>query len=393
MIIGIVSDTHFGFPRFENDAYEQGREAILEAAKACDLLLLPGDIFDIRIAKPETIAQVAGILLEAGKIMREKEQAKGNECAKHSGNRTLVPIVAIHGTHERRPRELVNPIQLMESAGLLADVHNSTLLFEKNKEKIAISGIGGVPDDLAKTALESMKCAPQGNAFNIFMLHQSFSEMIPSGEEMLSLDDLPQGFDLYVCGHLHKRAFLKNDTILIPGSTVITQLREEEQEEKGYILYDTQEKRAKFIPIDSRPFFFREIKLKNANAQAAKDAIEEEISRINSSANGKTPLIKIKVSGTLANGLSATDVRIGAFGENIFIETAFSTSDLKEKLQSIRTKHEEKLSAAEYGMKMLRDKLEEAKIAHLSDEETFLLLQENPEEFVKRVKEKKIAVT
>ncbi|VVB58247.1 DNA double-strand break repair protein Mre11 [Candidatus Anstonella stagnisolia] len=387
MIIGIVSDTHFGFSRFENDAYEQGRQAILEAAKQCDLLLLPGDIFDIRIAKPETIAQVAGILLEAGKILGEKE------CAKHSGSRSIVPIIAIHGTHERRPHELVNPIQLMESAGLLADVHNSTLLFEKNKEKIAISGIGGVPDDLAKTALESMKCAPSSSAFNIFMLHQSFSEMIPSGEEMLSLDDLPQGFDLYICGHLHKRAFLKNDTILIPGSTVITQLREEEQEEKGYVLYDTAEKRAKFVPIDSRPFFFREIKLENANAQAAKEAIEDEISRANSSAGGKAPLIKIKVSGTLANGLSPADVRIGAFGENIFIETAFSAPDLKEKLQSIRSKHEEKLSAAEYGMKMLRDKLVEAKIEHLSDEETFLLLQENPEEFVKRIKEKKIAVT
>jgi len=85
-------------------------------------------------------------------------------------------------------------------------------------------------------------------------------------------------------------------------------------------------------------------------------------------------------------------VRVGAFGENIFIETAFFASDLKEKLQSIRSKHEEKLSAAEYGMKMLRDKLEEAKIAHLSDEETFMLLQENPEEFVKRIKEKKIAI-
>lgn len=383
MIIGIVSDTHFGFSRFENDAYEQGRQAILEAARECDLLLLPGDIFDTRIPKPETIAQVAEVLLEAGRIMGEKE------CAKFCDGRAAAPIIAIHGTHERRPRDLVNPIQLMECAGLLADVHNSTLLLEKNKEKIAISGIGGVPDDLAKAALEGMKCAPQQGVFNIFMLHQSFSEMIPSGEEMLSLEDLPQGYDLHVCGHFHKRSFLKNDTIIIPGSTVITQLREEEQEEKGFVLYNTQERCAKFIPINFRPFFFREIKLESANAQSAKEAIENELARINSSSEGKVPLIKIKVSGTLANGLNATDVRIGAFGENVFIETAFSTSDLKEKLQIIRSRHEEKLSAAEYGMKMLREKLQGAQIGHLADEETFMLLQENPEEFVKKIKEKK----
>ncbi|MBS3068794.1 metallophosphoesterase family protein [Candidatus Micrarchaeota archaeon] len=398
MIIGIVSDTHFGFSRFEEDAHEQGKRAILEAAKKCDLLLLPGDIFDVRVPKPETIAQVAQILVEAGKIMNCKACAKqvaiGSkpQSAEKEAPAVLPPIVAIHGTHERRPRELVNPIQLMEAAGLLMDAHNKTLVFEKGGEKAAISGIGGVPDDLAKAALENMQCAPLQGAFNVFMLHQSFSEFIPSGEEMLSLEDLPAGYDLHVCGHLHKRSFLKNNSIIIPGSTVVTQLREEEQEEKGFVLYDTEKKEAQFVPIGSRKFILRKITVENADAHAIKGAIEAELNAIGapvSNAPG-SPIIKIKISGTLSNGLSPSDLRAGAYGKNVFIETAFSSGDLKEKLQSIRSRHDEKLSASEYGLKLLRERLNDAKIAHFADEETFMLLQEDAEEFVKRIKEQRM---
>lgn len=377
MIIGIVSDTHFGFSRFEQDAHEQGKKAILESAKACDLLLLPGDIFDVRVPKPETLAQVSKMLRQAGRIMAAKE------CAKSADAPSIAPIIAMHGTHERRPRELTNPIQLLDAAGLLIDAHNKTLVFEKDLEKVAISAIGGVPDDLAKAALENAKCAPVHGAFNVLMLHQSFSEFIPSGEEMLSLDDLPSGYDLHVCGHLHKRAFLKNNSIIIPGSTVVTQLREEEEEEKGFVLYDTKKREPKFVPIGSRKFHFLRVQVQNASAQQAKDAVEKALSLVDFSQN---PIVRVIVKGTLAQGLSPQDVRLGSFGENVFVETSFSAEDLKEKLQSIRSKHEEKLSASQYGLKLLRARLKESGVEHLADEQTFLLLQENPEEFVRRCK-------
>ena len=83
-------------------------------------------------------------------------------------------------------------------------------------------------------------------------------------------------------------------------------------------------------------------------------------------------------------------MRAGAYGKNVFIETAFSSGDLKEKLQSIRSRHDEKLSASEYGLKLLRERLNDAKIAHFADEETFMLLQEDAEEFVKRIKEQRM---
>ncbi|EQD59621.1 metallophosphoesterase, partial [mine drainage metagenome] len=75
-----------------------------------------------------------------------------------------------------------------------------------------------------------------------FMLHQSIYEILPFDESFMHYDDLPKGFDLYVCGHIHSRvkATVNGKLFLIPGSTVLTQLKEGEQERKGFILFDTK---------------------------------------------------------------------------------------------------------------------------------------------------------
>jgi hypothetical protein len=39
MKVAFVTDTHFGYRRFEPDALSQGREAILAAAREADLLI------------------------------------------------------------------------------------------------------------------------------------------------------------------------------------------------------------------------------------------------------------------------------------------------------------------------------------------------------------------
>ncbi|MCL5680127.1 MAG: metallophosphoesterase, partial [Candidatus Marsarchaeota archaeon] len=68
MKVAIISDLHIGYERFYDDAYEQAREALLEASKVADIILLPGDVFDKRAPKPEVIAQALGIFRELGSM-------------------------------------------------------------------------------------------------------------------------------------------------------------------------------------------------------------------------------------------------------------------------------------------------------------------------------------
>ena len=117
MKVAFVSDTHFGYPRFEEDASAQGRAAILDAASHADVLVLGGDIFDHRIPRLETILEVALALQEARQVMEAKNSA---------GFSPL--ILGIHGTHERRAKDALNPIAMLAQMGLMEDLHNRTVV-------------------------------------------------------------------------------------------------------------------------------------------------------------------------------------------------------------------------------------------------------------------------
>jgi len=133
-----------------------------------------------------------------------------------NGNCTVkahLPIAAIHGTHERRTKESVNPIQLLESMGYLINAHANAVIFEKEingaVERVAVHGLGGVPDSYAKEAIKAINYKPVPNAFNIFVFHQTVKEFVPVDLDVMSIEDLPIGFDLYLCGHIHKRFYDK----------------------------------------------------------------------------------------------------------------------------------------------------------------------------------------
>jgi len=359
MKIGIVADTHFGYSRFEADALSQGKEAILSAAGNCDALILAGDIFDSRVPKPETLAEVI-------KVMRH----------------VRVPVFAIHGTHERRSKGMVNPIEMLETAGLLRSVHNKAEIFEKNGEKVAISGMGGVPDDLAKEALAAIAPKPLHGAFNIFMLHQSFSEYIFAKSDMLSLDDLPDGFDLYICGHMHKNSVALEGKFLIPGSTVITQMRPEETGPKGYYIYDTKSRKPEFVPINSRPFFFKDLKFDKADMEKVRKACSEYINDCIKHSKEK-PIIRVKLTGSLASGVASQDLSLSVLSanENAFvqIDNEFEEATLKEKIEKIRNLREKRASVREIGMEMLRERLKENGAKPEDAENLFSALSEDPD--------------
>ncbi|MCL6089083.1 MAG: metallophosphoesterase [Candidatus Marsarchaeota archaeon] len=344
MKVAFVSDTHFGYPRFEEDASAQGRTAILDAAQRADVLVLGGDIFDHRIPKLETILEVAKALQEAKAALPK---------ASHP------TILGIHGTHERRAKDALNPIAMLAQMGLLEDLHNKTIVIEKNNERLAFSGMGGIPDDLVHDALPHLACKPAQDAVNFFVFHQTLREFIPVPLDALaSIDDLPGGYDYYLCGHIHARSERMGGKLLLSGSTVMTQMKDEEKTGKGYYMIDTTARSSEFIPIPTRPFEVSELKFEKAKPSEVRQEVEKEIQRLLSKKWADKPVLKIRLAGNLnseasdldLNGLERTEQ---AF---VFIDNQLEGMNLAAGLAQLKEERMSRATPLELGMAMLRER-------------------------------------
>ncbi len=307
MRLAIVSDFHIGYERFAEDAYTQAKEALGKAAELADAILIPGDVFDKRSPKPEVIAQAINIF----RNLKERQwKARVTGFKSEFGNTTYtdVPIIAIPGTHERTAEGKENPLTLLGLAGLLVDASEATATISLDGENVCVYGMGGISEDRVREVLKGLSPKPIENAFNVFMFHQSIYELLPFNESFLHYDELPKGFDLYIDGHIHTKVIGKvhGADFLIPGSTVITQLKDGEQERKGFFIYDTKSKQFTFEEINSRPFYSISIECNGLSPDELVMKIEEEAKRY--ADENKKPIIKVAIKGSLKEGFKAIDV-------------------------------------------------------------------------------------
>ncbi|MGC8676185.1 MAG: DNA repair exonuclease [Candidatus Micrarchaeia archaeon] len=307
MKIAIVSDFHLGYERFRKDAYDQARMALEEAAKMADALLVPGDIFDNRAPKPDVIAEGLSIFRELAGMPWRAKVAEVTGATRSYAN---VPIVIIPGTHERRAAGEENPVSLINLAGFAIDASESTVVLELEGERVAVRGIGGISEERLREYLKSNDIKPVPGAFNILMLHQSIYELMPFNSEFIHFDELPEGFDLYIDGHIHNKVEAKahGKPFLIPGSTVLTQLKETEQESKGFYVYDTRSRTAQFTKIASRPFFVAKVSVEGKEPSDIEKEADEKIEERLKASHGAVPIVLIQLVGALKSGLKFGDI-------------------------------------------------------------------------------------
>ncbi len=341
MKLAIISDTHFGFregTELELDCYINAEQALRKAFETCDLILMPGDIFDLETPSQLTFDRTFKLFSE---FIKENNQ----KCI------MKVPIIAIAGTHEYKGKEYTNPLDVLESAKYIIQLKHSSF----QHADCAIFGMSGVPEKVAKDVLRKLNFQPKENAQNILMTHQSYKELLAFDDEMIStltFEDLPKGFDLYINGHIHKHHLLKmqNGPMLIPGSTIVTQIKQNEiQDKRGFCIYDTKTKDIEFVPIETqRNIFYFEIEEKETTKEKLKDKIDEKISTVNVKDNTKEykmfeknvlllPIIKIKISATLKLGESTQISETDFAHENFIlqIDKKIDVSQLKEKIAEI----------------------------------------------------------
>jgi len=317
MRIAVLSDFHLGYAwgtEFQEDSFDQAESAISCAlAQKPDLILLLGDIFHDKIPKQE-------VLLRAIKLFKKFQslpKATIRQSVKNKENkilqRSIPPVIGIFGTHERRSAGSANPVHILQEAGLFHNLHAESILIEINGKKIGLHGLSGVPDSYALECLKEWAPKPFDGVKNILMLHQSIKEYIPD-ENAISLSDLPSGFDLYLLGHIHWKDKTQHPItaapILIPGSTICTQIRKlEAQTKKGfYIVEFGDQLRIDFVPIETRPVHYLEIDIGGLNVQEIQSKIVKAVQ--DKLGGRKMPIIKIKLIGQLEKNLSPTDLPI-----------------------------------------------------------------------------------
>ena len=362
MKIAVIGDTHLGYPRFYSDSFTQARAAFKDADQKADLILFLGDLYDSRVPS----LQVLG---EAVSLFRELK----------------TPVYAIHGNHERRSRGALNPVELLQKAGLLTHLHMDSAIFEKDGEKVFLAGMGNVPDDLALRALEKLreKVTPLSDVFSILLIHQSFKEFV-YGENLSSIHDLePLNYSLYLNGHIHAHKTGMEGKFLVPGSTVLTQLTKEETKPKGYILYDTNSKSHEFVEIPSRKFIFEEIEFENTSPKDAQERINEKLREL----RAPETIIKLRIKGTLAQGFKTSDLTLPS-GEGVFIDNRLNERHLKKEIEKLREMRENKLSLRDLSEQRLRERLE-GKITLFDPQKLFERLLEGPEAGLEYLKTKR----
>lgn len=353
MRIALLGDLHLGFdfdgPRRE-DSFRQAQEALKLASEA-DLILLAGDIFDSRIPRQEVWARSLELF----------ESLKGR-------NR----IVAIAGTHERRNKSYTNPVQALEAGGFVRYLHLQTAKFDDLE--VAVHGMSGVPERYARLVLEKWDPRPLDGYLNILMIHQNLREYIYQGEDStdLAMGDLPK-FDLIVAGHIHVRDVTetpKGSRLVLPGSTIRTQLKKGEEDPKGVTFWE--DGTINFVPLKTqRPFHHLTLDFKEASPDEVKARVKEAI-------KGLDGLVRVNLRGTLAKDFVPSDVvlkiqfkGILSIGKNLTSEKYELERDRLVKMRR------QELSPEELGIQILQ--------AHLGQdpEELFELLRDGKNEEVK----------
>lgn len=374
--LAIISDLHLGFKY----GSERGEDSFKNAEKAFEtalkeephLILIPGDIFHDKIPSLKILGRAIELFTKVNKLMKTNpvllKKIKGGKTKQQK--KIIPPIICIWGTHERRHAESVNPVQVLEKAGLLYCLHAESVLVEAGYDKIGLHGLSGVPEVYAADALKSWSPEPFPNTPNVFLIHQNFKELLPV-DEALSYKDLPKGFDLFVLGHIHWQSETKHPTfntpIIIPGSTVATQITKiESKKSKGIYIaeFSRQKGSTRFIKIPTRPLFYEKLDVSRQRPNEISVLILQKINEYLKKDFSVKPLLKIKLEGVLAEGFSPSDLNINSIIKDCKDKISLSidksklvSAMLERQSELLQQLKEKKLSIEQLGLEILNKNL------------------------------------
>lgn len=311
-----LADCHLGAWRNENlnlvgyTAFEKAIDIIIK--EKVDFVIISGDLFDVSNPKVEVVDL----------SVRELKKLKDNG----------IPVYGIMGSHDFSPsnKSMMRPLI---TAGLFTDVSKGETMdngklrlnfSQEPKTRIKITGLRARKRSLEieDYVILDRKSLELEDGIKIFVLHTLMSELKPKEyKDMKSAPKslLPQGFDYYAGGHLHKtvperlrdtEAPIKVDDkikIIYPGSLTPINFRELEQYKYGGfcivsgeidITSQKSELYVKFIPLIVKEIIPLLIDCNNKSITQVHELFEKKIENI----DFDDKVVTIRIFGTLSSG-------------------------------------------------------------------------------------------
>ena len=386
MKISIISDLHLGFGQnteMEGDSFSAFSEAV-EKSLDCDLIIIGGDMFDIRIPSTETFTKAIEILRKSFSKQTEVKFLDGinKKLDDFPLIKNGIPIIAISGNHERRVKGLLNPVQALERAGFLVYLHCNGIVLEKNGENVAIQGMSSVPDQYGEALLDEWNPKPADGCFNILVLHQSIAPFLMA-QHLIPLEKIPRGFDLYLNGHVHGtvKTEYSGSPFIIPGSLLPTQITKD-LDKHCFCKVETENKQiqdVRFVELESQ----REIFYKEFDGKSVSD-VEGFIKGVLEKGRKLKPIIKVvlkdKTFPTKDISEKYEESAIIYFKKDVEEEQKIEIKGILERVESVN----------ELGTKLLRENLQKFNLDPQTFENIFELLDNNKVEEAENLLEKTV---
>jgi len=224
-----AADLHLGYAQYNLDVRRRdfnnvfGELVDKTIALAPDFLILAGDIFEH--ARPTNSTLEVAIT----NFRRLKDAG--------------IPVLAVDGSHDSAPNVITSTIlNPLDSAGLIWYLPRHEGACWRNENCY----VYGIPNfrTTKKTQeelplfLEKNKPAPDPSLFNVLVFHMALDIPAikpPKMEAEASLESLPEGFDYYAGGHIHKpyKSTFRKGLLVYSGGTE-TASYDEAKTEKGF---------------------------------------------------------------------------------------------------------------------------------------------------------------
>lgn len=163
-----------------------------------------------------------------------------------------IPVLAVDGSHDSAPNVVTGTIlNPLDSAGLVYYLPRHEGACWRKKDCCYVYGVPNFrtrrkTEELLPVFMEQNKPAPDHELFNIFVLHMALdipSLTPPYIEAEAPPELIPEGFDYYAAGHVHKsyKDRFKTGLLVYSGSTETVDY-EEAKNDKGFYYVQVDEK-------------------------------------------------------------------------------------------------------------------------------------------------------
>ncbi len=282
-----LADCHLGafgrndvLRKYNLKSFEKAIQICIE--ENVDFIIIAGDLFHNPHPDMEIVNRAVRKLMEARK----------ND----------INIYSVYGSHDYKISQ-ASLIDILESAEVFKKVvtyleGEDSLEIQSDPSGVSMIGLSGRKNRADVSYFEQLDFPePDGKA--IFVFHSPIAELKPADiheERSLPLSLIPDGYDYYAGGHLHKRIEHEEEkSIYYPGTTFGANYTDLERDERGFFI--VEDWKARYVPL-------KEPKIENVTIDADELTVEELRKKIESLYDKKfdAKILLLKISGTLLEG-------------------------------------------------------------------------------------------